>query len=78
MSKLQNETLSDEIKDYQEGIQRLSTELEWLSKMQRKLLTELEILQVNPNLKQIHEFHYCIRKLLFQTRGRIKTNGTRV
>nr|CDS15949.1 coiled coil domain containing protein 39 [Echinococcus granulosus] len=46
LSKLQNETLSDEIKDYQEGIQRLSTELEWLSKMQRKLLTELEILQV--------------------------------
>ncbi|CDS40761.1 coiled coil domain containing protein 39 [Echinococcus multilocularis] len=46
LSKLQNETLSDETKDYQEGIQRLSTELERLSKVQRKLLTELEILQV--------------------------------
>ncbi|KAL5112749.1 Coiled-coil domain-containing protein 39 [Taenia crassiceps] len=47
LSKLQDEISSEEIEDYQEGIQHLSTELERLSKVQRELSTELEVLQVD-------------------------------
>ncbi|KAL5965838.1 Coiled-coil domain-containing protein 39 [Taenia solium] len=46
LSELQGEVSLEEIEEYQEGIQHLSVELERLSRVQRKLATELEVLQV--------------------------------
>ncbi|VDM20741.1 unnamed protein product [Hydatigera taeniaeformis] len=61
LSKMQDETLSEEVRAYQEDIQSLSTESEGLSVVHRKLLTELEAIQVES--KQMER---AIRKLLVE------------
>ncbi|VDK31837.1 unnamed protein product [Taenia asiatica] len=70
LSKLQDEVSLEEIEEYQKGIQHLSAELERLSRVQKKLATELEVLQVNLSLQLKRDLN---EKLVALTMSRLQS-----